>query len=77
MDKLRHAIALIYIGYIPKHISISVLLTPGTTTPIDIRIPDNIKNTKDALPLILYRLKLFSKTTKKYPIPKVIRVYNK
>ena len=53
MDKLRVAIALIYIGYVPIHISISVLLTPGTTTPIDIRIPDNIRNITDTLPLIL------------------------
>lgn len=32
-----------YIEYTPHNIKIIVLLTPGTTTPIDIKIPHNIK----------------------------------
>lgn len=57
-----------------KHIKIKVLLTPGTTIPIDIRKPEKIKDPKErsfrtkAFP----RLILFSKTTKKYPKTKVI-----
>ena len=44
MFKSNEAIAFKYMWYTPIHISINVLLIPGTTTPIDIKKPDNIKN---------------------------------
>ena len=42
--KFMLAIPSKYVEYTPRHISINVLLTPGKTTPMDIRNPDNIRN---------------------------------
>ena len=44
MNKFKVAIAFKYTGYIPIHIKIRVLLTPGTTTPMDIKKPETTKN---------------------------------
>lgn len=61
-----------------KHIRIKVLLIPGTTIPIDIKNPANIKNSKEnSSETILYgTLILFSKITKIYPIINAITVKN-
>ena len=49
------------------HIKIRVLLTPGNTTPIDIRKPDIIKNRKEKLVSTRERFSLSSKNTKIQP----------
>lgn len=59
------------------HIKISVLLTPGKTTPIDIRKPDKTKKAREKLPSICERFSLSSKNTKKQPIIKATSANNK
>lgn len=59
------------------HIKISVLLTPGNTTPIDIRKPDKTKKAREKSPSICERFSLSSKNTKKQPIINVASANNK
>ena len=59
------------------HISIRVLLTPGTTTPIDIKNPDKIRNPLVKSFTLLEKSNLFSIITNKQPKIKAITVKNK
>lgn len=60
-----------------KHIKIKVLLTPGTTIPIDIKNPDNSKNSLENSLKLFVRTNFFSKITKTYPKVKVTKLNNK
>lgn len=59
------------------HIKIKVLLTPGKTTPIDIRKPDNIKKAIEKLSTVPEKFNLFSKYTKNTPIENENKANNK
>ena len=59
------------------HIKIKVLLTPGKTTPIDIKKPDNIKKAIEKLSTVSEKFNLFSKYTKNIPIANVNKANNK
>lgn len=60
-----------------KHIKIKVLLTPGTTIPIDIKKPDKTKNPLENSFNPFAKTKFFSKTTKIYPKINVAKLNSK
>ena len=61
----------------PRHIKIAVLLTPGTTIPLDIRIPQKKRKIKEGVVKVEDKGKSFSNWNIIKVNKKLIIVYNR
>ena len=61
----------------PRHIKIAVLLTPGTTIPLDIRIPQKKRKIKEGVVKVEDKGKSFSNLNIIKVNKKLIIVYNR